>query len=342
MGRIPGFLHGFGGLIDLRARQVAVYTHVTEDKLAGLLADYAIGAALSFTGIAQGVENSNYRLETEKGRFILTLYEKRVKAEDLPFFIGLMEHLGARGVSCPRPVKRRDGTTLSTLAGRPAAIITFLEGFAVTHPAAPHCRAAGAALGALHRTGAGYGARRANALGPAGWPALAHAIAGRADAVAPKLAATIEEELGFLEKAWPRSLPSGVIHADLFPDNVFFLKGEVSGLIDFYFACNDFTAYDLAVMLNAWCFDAAHRFQPESAKALVAGYVSERELAAAELKALPTLARGAALRFLLTRTIDWLDQPKDALVRPKDPVEYLTKLRFHRAVAGPEGYGLGA
>jgi homoserine kinase type II len=321
---------------------MAVYTNVDEAALARCLADYAIGAALSFKGIAEGVENSNYLLQTEKGRFILTLYEKRVRAEDLPFFIGLMEHLGARGVSCPRPVKRRDGRAISILAGRPAAIITFLEGLAVTHPTAQHCRAAGAALGALHRAGADYEARRANALGPAGWPALALAIGGRADEIAPGLAATIKEELKYLDKAWPRALPAGVIHADLFPDNVFFLNGKVSGLIDFYFACNDFTAYDLAVMLNAWCFDAAHRFRPESAKALVAGYGSERELAQAELAALPILARGAALRFLLTRTIDWLDQPRDALVRPKDPNEYLKKLSFHRGVAGPEGYGLGA
>lgn len=321
---------------------MAVYTSVDEAALAEFLRDYPIGAALAFKGIAEGVENSNYLLVTEKGRFILTLYEKRVSAADLPFFVGLMEHLAARGLPCPLPVKRRDGSAVASLLDRPAAIVTFLDGLAVIHPAAEHCREAGAALGALHRMGADYKGRRVNALGPAGWPRLADAIGARADEIAKGLAGTIADELALLAGLWPRDLHAGIIHADLFPDNVFFLNGKVSGLIDFYFACNDAYAYDVSVMLNAWCFDEHHEFVPAKARALVQGYTKERALSPAERAALPVLARGSALRFLLTRTIDWLDQPKDALVRPKDPLEYLKKLRFHRTVASAHGYGLGA
>lgn len=321
---------------------MAVYTQVSEAELSRFLGGYDIGAALSFKGIAEGVENSNYLLVTTGGRFILTLYEKRVSAADLPFFIGLMQHLSARGVPCPLPIARRDGEAVATLAGRPAAIITFLEGLAIAEPGPEHCRAVGAALAALHLAGADFKLRRANALGPAGWPALANAVGARGHRIAPGLTKAIADELAYLKSAWPENLPGGVIHADLFTDNVFFLEGRVSGLIDFYFACNDHYAYDIAVMLNAWCFDKARRFVPAHARALLAGYRETRALSAAEFAALPTLARGAALRFLLTRAADWLDQPKDALVRPKDPVEYLRKLEFHRSVSGPEGYGLAA
>jgi homoserine kinase type II len=319
---------------------MAVYTPVDDGALKAFLAEYDIGTPLSFKGIAEGIENSNFLLLTERGRFILTLYEKRVTAADLPFFLGLMEHLAARGLACPLPVKRRDGSAISTLCARPAAIVTFLEGLAATHPGAEQCRAAGAALARLHSAGADYGRKRPNALGPAGWPALQSTLGVRGDQVMAGLGELIASEIATLEAAWPRALPAGVVHADLFPDNVFFLGGAVSGLIDFYFACDDILAYDLAVMLNAWCFDERHLFVPERASALAAGYESLRVLTAAERVALPVLARGAALRFLLTRTIDWLETPKDALVAPKDPREYLSKLRFHKSIASITGYGL--
>lgn len=321
---------------------MAVYTSVDKDQLARFLRDYEIGRLVSFEGIAEGVENSNFLLVTERGKFILTLYERRVRESDLPFFVALMEHLAARGFLCPLPQKRRDGSALGSLCGRPAAIVSFLEGKAVMRPEAAHCQAAGAALAQLHGHGSDFPMRRENSLGIDGWHALARTIGERADTIAPGLADAISREIEFLDAHWPRALPAGVIHADLFPDNVFFEDGRVSGLIDFYFACNDFLAYDLAVMLNAWCFDENHAFRAERARGLIAGYVGVRALSEAETVSLPVLARGAALRFLLTRAFDWLDERKDALVRPKDPREYLAKLRFHQAVRNLEGYGLGA
>ncbi|MFO1187164.1 MAG: homoserine kinase [Alphaproteobacteria bacterium] len=319
---------------------MAVYTQVGETELSRFLEGYDIGAPVSFKGIAEGVENSNYLLVTERGRFILTLYEKRVSEADLPFFIGLMQHLAGRGIPCPLPIARRGGEAVAALAGRPAAIISFLEGLAITEPTPAHCRAVGAALGALHVAGSDFAMRRRNALGPSGWPALAAAIGKRGEEIAPGLSALTANEIAALRTVWPKDLPAGVIHADLFTDNVFFLDGKVSGLIDFYFACNDTYAYDIAIMLNAWCFAANATFSASRARELLVGYQAVRGLSKAELDALPALARGAALRFLLTRALDWLDTPKDALVRPKDPAEYLRKLEFHRTVLGPEGYGL--
>jgi homoserine kinase type II len=318
---------------------MAVYTHIELEALARFLEDYPLGPALSFKGIAEGVENSNYLLDTEQGRFILTLYEKRVHKEDLPFFLGLLEHLSARGLPCPLPVKRKDGSPISTLHGRPAALVTFLEGVSVTRPTSEQCRAVGAALADLHRLGADYTRRRDNAMGPAGWQAIAAQIGARADSVSAGLAALIDEELAFLAARWPKDLPAGVIHADLFPDNVFFIGRRLSGLIDFYFACNDLYAYDFAITLNAWCFEGRSELNITKARALAAGYRSKREFSAAEIAALPALARGAALRFLLTRTIDWIDQAEGALVKPKDPIDYLARLRFHRAVTSASDYG---
>ena len=319
---------------------MAVYTQVDEEALAKFLAGYGIGQALSFKGIAEGVENSNYILDTERGRFILTLYEKRVSASDLPFFLGLMEHLAVRALPCPTPVKRADGGLVSSLCGRPAALIRFLEGMSITRPSAEQCRQVGLALAGLHEIGVDFPLKRVNTMSLDGWKALAGQIGARADAVLPGLATIIASEIAFLSERWPSHLPSGVIHADLFPDNVFFLHGKLSGLIDFYFACNDLFALDLVIVLNAWCFERSGEFNISKARALLAGYKARRHLTSDEMLALPILARGAALRFLLTRTIDWIEQPEGALVRPKDPGEYLKKLQFHRGVTTPRGYGL--
>jgi homoserine kinase type II len=321
---------------------MAVYTDVSEEELAKFLAGYDLGAVMALKGIAEGVENTNYLLHTAAGYFILTLYEKRVAREDLPFFLGLMEHLASRGITCPQPVKARDGRALGELAGRPAAIVTFLEGVWVQRPHVPHCAAVGRALAALHLAGRDFKLHRKNALNLAGWKKLAENVGARADKVASGLAATISEELGYLSGAWPGDLPRGVIHADLFPDNVFFLGDKLSGLIDFYFACDDLLAYDLAICLNAWCFEADGSYNVTKGKALLSGYVAVRGLSTEELLALPLLARGAALRFLVTRLVDWLDVPAGALVRPKDPLEYLKKLRFHRKIDHARDYGLAA
>jgi homoserine kinase type II len=319
---------------------MAVYTEVPDDDLDAFLSAYDLGAVRSFKGIAEGVENSNYLLHTEQGSFILTLYEKRVAEQDLPFFLGLMDHLAARGIACPTPVKARDGMALRRLRGRPAALVTFLDGVSVKRPRVEHCAALGPALAGLHDSARDFTARRANALGIPGFRPLAEACGGEADRVSPGLASEIQSELLALEAAWPKTLPQGIIHADLFPDNVFFMKNAVSGLIDFYFACNDFLAYDLAICLNAWCFEEDGQFNITKARAFLKSYGQKRALRDEELKALPVLARGAALRFLLTRLYDWLKPAEGALVQPKDPLEYLAKLRFHRHVTGPAAYGL--
>jgi homoserine kinase type II len=321
---------------------MAVYTEIGDDELREFIAAYDIGQVLSCKGIAEGVENSNYLLGTERGAFILTLYEKRVSPADLPFFIALMDHLAHQGVACPTPVRARDGGALRELCGRPAAIVTFLNGMWPRRIDPFHCAGVGAALARLHRAGETFAMIRPNNLGVGGWRHLFLACGERADAVQPGLAAELAGELAALEEAWPRDLPSGVIHADLFPDNVFFRDQEVSGLIDFYFACTDAFAYDLAICVNAWCFESDGGFNITKARLLVGNYRGERQLSAAEIAALPLLARGSALRFLLTRLYDWLNQTEGALVRPKDPLEYLRKLRFHRGITDPAGYGIDA
>ena len=320
---------------------MAVYTDVSDEELENFIDSYAIGALTSFKGIAEGVENSNDLVHTESGPYILTLYEKRVSREDLPYFLALMEHLAARGISCPLPVKDRDGRTLKQLAGRPAALITFLEGLWVRRPNIEHCAGLGEALARFHLAGADFPMSRANSLSLPGWRALFTSIGAGADKVKPGLNGVIEKELRYLESHWTDDVPQGVIHADLFPDNVFFLGDKVSGLIDFYFACNDMLAYDVAVCLNAWCFEPDGSFNVTKARALLQAYERVRPLSHAEFERLPTLARGAALRFLLTRTYDLLNQDANALVKTKDPNEYLRKLRFHQRVKSAREYGLG-
>src|SRR5215468_4280501 len=282
---------------------MAVYTDVAAEDLSPFLAGYDIGALLSYKGIAEGVENSNFLVHTERGHFILTLYERRVAERDLPFFLGLMEHLASCGINCPQPVKNRAGKVLGKLASRPAAIVTFLEGMWVRRPSAARCRE-------------------------------------RAHKVHRNLETLVGAELAVLEREWPRGLPDGVIHADLFPDNVFFLGDKLSGLIDFYFACTDTLVYDVAICLNAWCFETDHSFNVTKGRALLANYAKTRPLSHEEWEKLPLFARGAALRFLLTRLVDWLDVPPGALVRPKDPREYARKLRFHQKVKSARDYGL--
>ncbi len=321
---------------------MAVYTDVTTEDLAPFLAGYDIGELLANKGIAEGVENSNFLVHTSRGYFILTLYEKRVAAPDLPFFLGLMEHLASRGLTCPQPVKTRSGETLGTVAGRPAAIVTFLDGMWIRRPSAAHCGALGEALAKLHLAGGDFAMKRPNTLSVSGWRSLYNGCCERADEVQRGLKEFLAAELGVLEQAWPKGLPQGVIHADLFPDNVFFLGDRLSGLIDFYFACTDTLTYDVAICLNAWCFETDHSYNVTKGRTLLASYARTRPLSSAEWEKLPLLARGAALRFLLTRLVDWLDVPPGALVRPKDPLEYVRKLRFHQAVKGAGDYGIAA
>jgi homoserine kinase type II len=319
---------------------MAVYTEVPDEELEAFLARYDIGRPVSCKGIAEGVENSNFLLTTERASYILTLYEKRVRREDLPFFIGLMEHLASRGIACPTPVKARDGEALGELCKRPAAIVTFLDGMWPRRPTARHCQLLGTALAQMHLAGADFAMRRPNDLSVAGWRRLYEATKDRADEVSAGLAEEIRREITGFEADWPKHLPAGVIHADLFPDNVFFLGDRLSGIIDFYFACNDAYAYDIAVCLNAWCFEHDGSFNVTKARLFLGAYAKTRPVSKAELDALPMLARGSALRFLLTRLYDWLNHPPGAFVKPKDPLEYLAKLRFHAGLRGPSAYGL--
>jgi homoserine kinase type II len=319
---------------------MAVYTHVDQASLDAFMATYDLGQVQAFEGISEGVENSNYRLVTQRGRYILTLYEKRVDPDDLPFFLGLMEHLAAKGVPCPVPIAARDGTVLQDLCGRPAANVSHLAGASARRVGAAHCGALGKALARLHLAGADFVQVRPNALSVTSWRGLFEACRNHADRLLEGLGQEIEAELDALEQAWPQDLPGGVIHADLFPDNVFFEDAGLTGIIDFYFACVDIVAYDIAICLNAWCFEPDGAFNITKARLLLAAYRSERPFADRELEALPLLARGAALRFLLTRLFDWQHQVEGALVAVKDPLEYLRKLRFHRGLSGPGAYGL--
>ena len=319
---------------------MAVYTLVEQDDLLEFLGAYDLGNVIAFKGIAEGVENSNFFLETDHGRYILTLYEKRVDPADLPFFIGLMDHLAAVGLPCPIPIRGNDGEPLRRLNDRPAAIISFLKGMSPQRPTVAHCSALGHALAQFHKAGADFEIKRPNSLSVKGWRGLLDATTHRADEVKPGLGEDLEAEYAELASAWPQDLPQGVIHADMFPDNVFFIGEKLSGLIDFYFACNDSLAYDLAICINAWCFERDNSLNITKARALLTAYDSVRTLSAAERDALPLLARGASLRFLLTRLFDWLNHPEGALVTPKDPLEYWQRLRFHRGIEGASAYGL--
>lgn len=320
---------------------MAVYTEIPDDEMTAFLAGYDVGELLSCKGIAEGVENSNYLLETDAGRFILTLYEKRVNEADLPFFLALMSHFSAKGINTPLPVKGRDGVALRRLAGRPAVLVTFLDGLSARRPTVEQCGQLGEAMARLHAAGQDFTAHsRVNALAQQGWRPLLERCGPAANSVQIGLYGHADEELIYLQQCWPKNLPSGVIHADLFPDNVFFLKGHLSGIIDLYFACNDFLAYDLAICLNAWCFEPDYSFNQTKGRALIAGYEKVRPLQQAEVEALPVLCRGAAIRFMLTRLYDWLNVPAGALVKPHDPMAYYRRLRTHQKVNSPAEYGI--
>ena len=319
---------------------MAVYTEINDEELDEFLADYDLGRMLSYKGIAEGVENSNYLLQTEMGNFILTLYEKRTKVEDLPFFLTLMDHLAAADFACPTPIHGRDGAALRTVADRPAAIVSFLPGVWPRRIQPHHTAALGEAVARMHEAGKSFPETRANDLSLDQWRSLFSQLCDQADEIADGLGRFIGEELDALKANWPTGLPTGIIHADLFPDNVFFIGGEFSGIIDFYFACTDAYAYELAICLNAWCFEPDNSFNITKARQMLAGYQKVRRLEPSELSAITWLARGAAMRFLLTRLYDWFNHPQGALGARKDPREYLAKLRFHQGLSGPGAYGL--
>lgn len=318
---------------------MAVYTEVSDEDLETFMRAYGLGEILGCKGIAEGIENSNFLVTTTDGPFILTLYEKRVNADDLPFFLGLMDHLASKGLPTPVPVKAGDGKALRELNGRPAALISFLAGMSPKRIQPDHCAELGAGLAAMHLAGADFDLQRPNALDVDGWRGVVETALPRADELMPGLATEVETELDFLEANWPRDLPKGVIHADLFPDNAFFRSGRLSGIIDFYFACDDLIGYDLAICLNAWCFEPDVAFNVTKARRMLTNYRKVRDFGQDELEAIPILARGAAMRFLVTRLHDWFFGA-DGLVTPKNPLDYWERLKFHRQVRGPGAYGL--
>lgn len=319
---------------------MAVYTDITDEELSGLLSAYDIGKPLAFKGIAEGVENSNFFLDTETGRFILTVFERRTREADLPFFMAVMETLAEAGVPAPRPMHTRDGAMVARVRDKPCAVVTFLSGLSPKRPSVAQCRAAGEGLAQLHVRLRDSGLARANALSREAWEALVRPRLEQAEGLRAGLADGVGNDLDALKAGWPSGLPSGVIHADLFPDNTLFVGDRLAGMIDFYFACTDALAYDLAICLNAWCFEPDRSFNLTKGVALIAGYQSVRPLEAEEREALPILARGAAMRFFATRLVDWFSTPPGALVRPKDPLEYADRLSFHRKAQGPRDYGL--
>jgi homoserine kinase type II len=310
---------------------MAVYTDVSPAELQAFLADFDVGAPVAFKGVAEGVENSNFRLDTDRGRYILTIYERRVRTADLPFFLGLMGHLADRGFPSPAPVADRAGHRLKTLKGKAAALVAFLPGRPRRAPSLASCREAGEGLAWLHQAARDYPGRRVNDLGHEAWNALFAPLAAAAERLQAGLAAAIRGDLDRLAAAWPVALPQGVVHADFFPDNVFFRRGRFAGAVDFYFAARDALAYDIGVALNAWCFGPDGRFDTAAARALVEGYERRRPLSSQEKAALPVLAHGGAMRFFLTRLADWGAMPPGALVKPKDPLDYARRLAAHRA-----------
>jgi homoserine kinase type II len=317
---------------------MAVYTHLTRDDIAAFLSGYDVGSLADFTGITEGVSNTNYLIETSKGKYILTLFERRFRLEDLPYFTALMEWWSTRGIDCPSPIRMKDGRVLSALKERPALVVSFLEGDGVKKITLDHLHALGALAAKMHITGMDFPHKRDNALSLKGWENLVDAVYERADEIVPGLGKIISDEYNYLNENWPQELPGGPIHADLFPDNVFFTKlfgkkSVLSGVIDFYFACNDAWAYDLAICVNAWCFDERHRLVPERVQTLMQSYNEERSMTMEEDAAFPLLLRGAALRFLLTRTQDWLNPAKGADITLKDPLEYLAKLQYFQSNA---------
>ena len=319
---------------------MAVYTTIEDQELIALLDRYDIGQLLSLAGIAEGVENSNFLLRTDQNNFILTLYEKRTNEADLPFFMGLKQHLSAAGVNCPLPISDSGGSVLQRLAGRPGAIFSFLDGVSYRSPTAKQCEKLGKILAEMHVKTADFTQTRPNALGPDSWQALLASIDRDPSDLPPQLRAQTKDLVSDIIDRWPDNLPIGTIHADLFPNNVMFVGDELTGVIDFYFACTDILAYDLSICLNSWCFEKDGSFNITKSAALIAGYQSVRPLGAAEIEALPILCTGSAIRFFLTRLYDWINTPKEALVKPHDPMEYWGKIRFHSRVTGASAYGL--
>jgi len=314
---------------------MAVHTALEHAAVARFLERYSLGRLTALTGIEQGIENTSYRLDTDRGRYLLTLFERRTGADALPYLVALHDHLAARSIPVSAPIRDDGGTALHRLADRPACLFAWIDGAALgPDPDHAMCRLAGSALGTLHRAAGDFAMQRDNPLGPAQWAELAETYSPRLDGLAPGLARDVAAALARIAADWPRELPHATIHADLFPDNVMADRGAIAGIIDFGFACTDIRAYDLAVMLVSWAFcDDGRRYFPDRAAALIAGYEASHRLGAEERDALPLLCLGAALRFLLTRVEDWFAEAEgdNRVVVRKDPLAFARRLRFYAA-----------
>lgn len=314
---------------------MAVFTHLPDSTLAELAQYYELGRLVNATGISEGVENTNYLLETQLAgthfRTILTIFEKRVQADEIPFFLHLMQHLAEQGIHCPVPIEHRGGGLIHEVAGKPMAMVTFLTGKSrAGDPSEADCAALGEAMARLHLAAEGMRERRANDLSVSGWRRLIDQTGTQLDGIMPGLKRAVEAEYAYLTDHWPQQLPCGIIHADLFPNNVFFEGEQISGIIDFYFACEELLSYDLAISINSWCFEGSH-CNLRKVRQMCAAYDRYRPRSSEEQAALITLLRGAALRFLLTRAYDVIYHDEQALVTPHDPLEYWHILQYWQA-----------
>ncbi len=320
---------------------MAVYTKLNQKKIEEILSNYSLGKLDSFKGIKDGIENTNYFLSVNKKKFILTIYEKRVKSADLPFFSDLMLSLNKASFKCPAPISNNNNETISNFGGKKLMIVSFLEGKAKKNLSPANCKSIGSEIAKMHKLTKNLKLKRQNDLSINSWRKLFNSVKDKCENIHKDLPRLIEENLNDVEKSWPKNLPRGIIHADLFHDNIFFIQEEFSGLIDFYFSCEDFFAFEIAICFNALCFDGLKNnlsFNVTKAKNFIDGYTSVRKLSQEELNNIKVLSQGAALRFLLTRVFDTLNKVEGAIVKIKDPMEYLKRLEFHKNVKNHEDY----
>jgi len=320
---------------------MAVYTKLSEEQLKDFFLKYNLGKLLNYKEIREGIENTNYFINAEKGKFILTLYEKRVDEKDLPFFIGLMKNLFDKNFPSPQPIINKNGNYISEISGKKAAIVSFLEGNSKKVLNPENCYQVGMNTAKLHLITKNLSGKRQNKLSIDSWRKIYNKVKKDCSKIHQNLPDIIEKNLDIIEKKWPKNIPSGIIHADLFPDNIFFKGNELSGIIDYYFSCNDYYAFEIAICLNALCFEGRSEnlsFNVTKAKKFIDGYSSLRRLSEEEKESLKILCQGAAIRFLLTRVFDFLNLIEGAIVKIKDPVEYLKRLEFHNSVKNYQDY----
>ena len=320
---------------------MAVYTKIEKEEINKILLNYKLGKLKRFEGIKEGIENTNYSIETEKGKYILTIYERRVKETDLPFFSNLMFELSKNGFNCPKPILNKDNNYISDFNSKKLMIVSFLDGKSKSNLSPFECKIVGNQIAKLHRITKNFKFIRKNDLSVRSWRSIFSQVKDKCNKINPELPKLIEANLINIEKEWPKNLPSGIIHADLFSDNIFFKNNKFSGFIDFYFSCNDFYAFEIAVCFNALCFDGVKQnlsFNVTKATKLMEGYNEVRKISKDEKIAIKVLSQGAALRFLLTRVFDYLNKVDDAVVKIKDPEEYLKRLEFHKNAKSFEDY----